>query len=114
MSRVAIGFALGVAAAAVAGAIAWQTTYSREARIEAAYESCMVRFGGKSGPGKDADVPAQGDRAGGAAESVGKAMQDLAKGVTASMSGAVCGALREACRTDFEGVVCQNALAGFR
>jgi hypothetical protein len=30
------------------------------------------------------------------------------------MSEAVCGALRDACRADFDGVVCRNAIAGFR
>ena len=41
-------------------------------------------------------------------------MTDLVRGVTSGMSGAVCGALRDACRADFDGVVCRNAIAGFR
>jgi hypothetical protein len=48
------------------------------------------------------------------ADSLGKAMQDLVRGVTAGMSGSVCGAVRDACRSDFDGAVCQNALAGFK
>ena len=114
MSRVAIGFALGVATVAIVAAIVWQTTYSREARIEAAYESCIRQFGGKPEGPKGSAGSAPNDRAAGMAESLGKAMQDLVKGVTAGMSSAVCGAVREACRSDFEGAVCQNALAGFQ
>ena len=88
--------------------------FSREARIDAAYESCIRQFGGKpEGPKGSAGSPPNG-RANGMAESLGKAMQDLVKGVTAGMSSAVCGAVREACRSDFEGAVCQNALAGFQ
>jgi hypothetical protein len=43
-----------------------------------------------------------------------RTMQDLVKGVTAGMTGAVCGAVRDACNADFDGAVCQNALAGFK
>ena len=95
---------------AIVGWLVWQKEYSREARIERAYASCMKQFGGA-----DAKTPAKAPPADATlAESLGKAMQDLVKGVTAGMSGAVCGALRDACRADFEGAVCQNALSGFK
>ena len=109
---------IGVAAAALAAvaAIVWQANYSREARIERAYESCIRQFGGAPPASKAGAAPATSpnDPGAGLAESLGKARQDLVKGVTAGMSGAVCGAVREACRSDFDGAVCQNALAGFR
>ena len=104
-----------VAVAAVVAVIAWivwQHEYSREARIERAYASCMKQFGGAPDPKAAKAPPPPADAT--LAESLGKAMQDLVKGVTAGMSGAVCGAVRDACRADFDGAVCQNGLAGFK
>ncbi len=104
-----------VAAAAIAGAIVWQTRYSREAQIERAYEACIRQFGGpapRQASAGTANASATGDGAP-LGESIGKAMEDLVRGVTAGMSGAVCGAVREACRADFDGAVCRNARAGF-
>lgn len=102
-----------VAVIAIAAALAWQRAYSHEARIERAYASCMKQFGGAAPErGAPASPPAAQDPA--LADSLGRAMQDLVKGVTAGMSGAVCGAVRDACHADFEGAVCQNALAGFK
>ena len=107
---------LAVVAAGVAGAFVWQTQFSREAQIERAYESCLRQFGGnavrQATPGRTETVAAGSGPT--LTDSLGKAMEDLVRGVTAGMSGAVCGAVREACKTDFEGAVCRNALAGFR
>lgn len=114
MSRIAFGFAIVVAVVAVVGAIVWQAKYSREARVEAAYESCIRQFGGRHDAPKGSAASEPNGPATVTADSLGKSMQDLVKGVTAGMSGAVCGAVREACRADFEGAVCQNALAGFQ
>ncbi len=107
---------LAVVAAGVAGAIVWQTRFSREAQIERAYESCLRQFGGNA---LRQDTPGRTEtHAAGSgptlSDSLGKAMEDLVRGVTAGMSGAVCGAVREACKADFDGAVCRNALAGFR
>lgn len=93
---------------AIAAAVVWQRHYSAEARIAHAYDACMKRFGGNAAPAPA--LPADAT----AADSLGKAMQDLVRGVTAGMSGAVCSGLRDACRADFDGMVCQNALAGFK
>jgi hypothetical protein len=106
---------LVVVVVAIVAAIVWERGYSREARIEHAYASCMKQFGGAA-PQRPAAAASGAPAASEAtlAESLGKAMQDLVKGVTAGMSGAVCGAVREACQADFDGAVCQNALAGFK
>ena len=112
-SRVALRIALAVVAAAIVAAIVWQTNYSRDARIERAYESCIRQFGGSAPAQRPGVAPSRGGSDPTLGESIGNAMQDLVKGVTAGMSGAVCGAVREACRADFDGAVCQNALAGF-
>ncbi|MCC6379556.1 MAG: hypothetical protein IT519_12150 [Burkholderiales bacterium] len=108
--RVVVAVLVG---AAIVAAIAWQRLYSQEAQIERAYEACMTRFGGGKEGAKAATPPESGSQASGA-DALGKAMQDLVRGVTAGMSEAVCGALRDACRADFDGVVCRNAIAGFR
>ena len=103
---------LAVAAVvAIVAWLVWDREFSREARIERAYASCMKQFGGTPEANAPAGAPAPPTTL---ADSLGKAMQDLVKGVTAGMSAAVCGGVRDACRTDFEGAVCQNALAGFR
>jgi hypothetical protein len=96
---------------AILVAVVWQRELSPEARIARAYDVCMKRFGGKADARAPAAAPAPVDPV--LADSLGKAMQDLVRGVTAGMSGAVCGAVRDACRADFDGAVCQNALAGF-
>ena len=102
--------AVAIVVAVVAG-IVWQREYSQDARIARAYDACMKQFGGavdKSPPAAPAAVDPT------LADSVGKAMQDLVRGVTAGMTGAVCGGVRDACRADFDGAVCRNALAGFK
>ena len=94
---------------AVVAGIVWQRGYSQEARIAHAYDACIKRFGGKaSAPAAPAPVDPT------LADALGKAMQDLVRGVTAGISDAVCGQVRDACRADFDGAVCQNALAGFK
>jgi hypothetical protein len=105
------------AAIAIAAAIGWQREYSREARIERAYASCMRQFGGaapsRAAPARPVGSPGANAPDPRFADSLDQAMQDLVKGVTAGMSGAVCGAVRDACQADFDGAVCRNALAGF-
>jgi hypothetical protein len=98
------------AVVAIVGFLVWQREFSREARIERAYAACMKQFGGTPEAKAPPSVPPDATFA----ESLGKAMQDLVKGVTSGMSAAVCGGLRDACRADFDGAVCQNALAGFK
>ena len=101
---------------AIIAAVFWQRGYSREARVERAYASCMKQFGGAAPerpPSSAPGPPAASAPAPAPADPLGQAMRDLVKGVTAGMSGAVCGAVRDACQADFDGAVCQNALAGF-
>ena len=102
---------VAVVVAVVAG-IVWQREYSQEALIERAYASCMKQFSGAADKPPPTPSPTPVDPT--LAESLGKTMQDLVRGVTAGMSGAVCGAVRDACRADFDGAVCQNAIAGFK
>jgi len=99
-----------VAGSAIVAALAWQHYHSRDAQIERAYEACMARFGAS----KSAPAAVDPGTTPSAADALGQAMQDLVRGVTSGMSGAVCGAVRDACRADFDGVVCRNAIAGFR
>jgi hypothetical protein len=103
-----------VVVVAIVAAILWQREYSREARIEHAYASCMKQFGGTVAPATATAPKAPDTPDPTLAESMSRTMQDLVKGVTAGMTGAVCGAVRDACNADFDGVVCQNALAGFK
>jgi hypothetical protein len=101
---------VAIVVAVVAG-IVWQREYSKEARIAHAYDACMKQFGGTADK-PPAAAPAAVDPT--LADSLGKAMQDLVRGVTAGMSVSVCGTVRDACHADFDGAVCQNALAGFK
>jgi hypothetical protein len=104
-------------AAAIVAVVAWfvwDREFSREARIERAYASCMRQFGESAAPKAAAPAASPAVPPGTLADSLGQAMQDLVKGVTAGMSAAVCGGVRDACRSDFDGAVCRNALAGFR
>ena len=102
---------VAIVVAVVAG-IVWQREYSQEARIAHAYDSCMKQFGGTADKQPPAAAPAAVDPT--LADSLGKAMQDLVRGVTAGMSVSVCGTVRDACHADFDGAVCQNAIAGFK
>ena len=97
--------------AGILGYLVWDREFSRDAQIERAYASCMKQFGGNPDAKAAAPAPPPGTTF---ADSLGKAMQDLVKGVTSGMSAAVCGGVRDACRADFEGAVCRNALAGFK
>lgn len=109
--RIAIAVVIG---AAIAAAIVWHRYYSQEAEIQRAYEACMAQFGGAKETPKGSAATTKPGEPPTAADALGKAMQDLVRGVTAGMSGAVCGAVRDACHADFDGVVCRNAIAGFR
>ena len=102
---------VAIVVAVVAG-IVWQREYSQDARIAHAYDACMKQFGGTADKQPPAAAPAKVDPT--LADSLGKAMQDLVRGVTAGMSVSVCGTVRDACHADFDGAVCQNALAGFK
>lgn len=103
-----------MAIVAIVAAIAWGRYTSREAKIERAYEACMAQLGASTSAPAAATPPSAAAPSTSAADALGKAMGDLVRGVTAGMSGAVCGAVRDACHADFDGVVCRNAIAGFR
>jgi hypothetical protein len=108
-----------VIALLVAGLLVWNRLYSRSARIEAAYKACMKQIGAadeqtKAAIDKEAATRKSGGPAAamvdGLAKGVGQAMSSMVQGV----GSAICGAMRDTCRQDFDGRLCRAALAQYR
>jgi len=97
---------------AVVGWLVWERHFSRDARIESAHRACMSAFGGNADAGDGAKAPpAKGnDAAAAIAQGVADALTSMRQGV----GGAMCGAVRDACTRDFDGSICQAALARYR
>jgi hypothetical protein len=103
---------LVVIVVAVVGWLVWERHFSRDARIDAAYRNCMKAFGGEAGTsGGVTAPPAKGDDP---AAAIAKGMSDAMTSVLQGVGGAMCGAVRDACRRDFDGSICQAALARYR
>jgi hypothetical protein len=103
-----------VLAIAGAGYWIWERFFSHGAQIDAMHQACLTEFSA----GKDrvkseidrgaASVP-RNDPAAGIVRDIsaglGKAIDEFA----GSVGGVACGALRDACRLDFDGQVCRKA-----
>ena len=99
---------LGAAAlVAGGGAWLWQKFYSHKAQVEALHVACLAEFAESAAKMKAGTDPgaASSGVVKGLSESLGKALE----GVSGGMGDAVCGALRDACRDDFEGRICVAA-----
>jgi hypothetical protein len=97
---------------AVVGWLVWERHFSRDARIDTAYRTCMKSFGGEADANGSAKAPpAKGDDP---AAAIAKGMSDAMTSVLQGVGGAMCGAVRDACRRDFDGSICQAALARYR
>jgi hypothetical protein len=104
---------LVVVIVAVLGYLIWERHFSRDARIESAFNACMKELGASAEKDKrDTSAPAQkgSDPATSIAKGVGDALTSMLQG----MGGAMCGALKETCTKDFEGQICQAALKRYQ
>ncbi len=99
-----------VAIVAVLGYIVWDSYFARSNRIEAAYAACMKELGpsgevGKAGTGTGRiDGPAP----------IVQGMRDALSSLVQGAAGTVCGAMRDKCTNDYDGLVCQTALKRYK
>lgn len=105
--------ALAVVGVALVAVVLWRQFMSRDARIERAYEACMASFASAAPATASPQLPPS-DATAAFAQSLGKAMTELVAGMTAGVSGTLCGALRDQCRANFDGAVCRAGLERFR
>jgi len=92
--------------------LVWERHFSRDARIESAYRACMKELGAEEkGNGAAKAPPAAGDDA---AAAIAKGVTDALTSLKQGVGGAMCGAVRDACVRDFDGSICQAALARYR
>jgi hypothetical protein len=95
-----------------AGFWAWQRFLSRDAQIAAMHEACLSEFADAAARAKAGLAP--GTDASSIARSLGGGLARLIEGASGNVGGAVCDAARDACRADFEGVICTAARDRFR
>jgi hypothetical protein len=105
-----------VAVILLAGGLVWHKLFSKEARIEAAYQACMRQVGATAesvriGPPPQAAPPAKAESAAaGIVQGVDQIMQASIHGV----GGAMCGTIRSSCGENFQGDFCQTALRQYK
>lgn len=96
-----------------AGATVWWFVTANERRVDAAYASCMKDIGSqadKAAADFAARQPAADPKAVAEAKGIGDAVTSMMQGI----GGAICGAVRDTCRRDFDGSACQAALSRFK
>jgi hypothetical protein len=104
-----------VAVILLAGGLVWHKLFSKDARIEAAYQACMRQVGATAesvriGP-PQATPPARAESAtAGIVQGVDQVMQTSIQGV----GGAMCGTIRSSCGDNFQGDFCQTALRQYK
>jgi hypothetical protein len=102
--------ALIVAIVVALGWLVWERHFSRDARIDRMHAACMREFGAvaeESTRAPDALAGKDGNPAAAIAKGATDALTSLRQGV----GSAVCGMARDACTRDYDGQVCQAALA---
>lgn len=89
----------------IAGAGFWylETFMSRDAQIDSMHRGCVAEFVEMTAKLKP------GDPATGLLKGLSERFGRLLDGVSGNMSDTVCGALRDACREDFDGGICTAA-----
>lgn len=105
--RSAALLALGVLAVG-AGYWLWQEMLSRDAQIDTLHRACVAEF---------ADFAARmkpGTSGSGMLKGLSESFGRMVDGVSGSMSDAVCAAVRDACREDFNGRICTAARERYR
>ncbi|MEP7182175.1 MAG: hypothetical protein ABI886_08315 [Betaproteobacteria bacterium] len=103
----------------LAGFLVWQKLFSPTARIERAYLTCM-KEAEVAGDRRKSDLAAKAptakmnDPAGAVTNAMTQGTGQAMQAMVQSLSGAMCGALRASCRSNFNGGACQGALARYK
>jgi hypothetical protein len=95
----------------------WDHYFSHGARIERAYAACVTKLNAgmnEATAGINANIPSGNDPSAALAKGMGDAMTSMVQGMTSAMGGATCGLMRDACKQDFDGPICQAALNSSR
>ena len=100
-------------AAAIVGVsyFLWSHYFSRSARIERAYVVCIDKFNTGINQARPS-IPGRSDPSAALARGMGDVTTSMVQGMTSAMGGAMCGMIKDTCRQDFNGPVCQAALGG--
>jgi hypothetical protein len=91
--------------------LVWEHYFSRAAQIERAYTACVSQFdaGMNKGTADNTKVPSGNDPSATLAKGMADAMTSMVQGMAGAMGGAMCGSIRDACKQDFDGPICQAA-----
>jgi hypothetical protein len=95
-----------------AGLWLWQQTFSRDAQIDALHRACMAEFAEVAAKMKAGVQP--GETSSGIAKGLSESFGKLLEGMSGGVSDAVCAAVRDACRDDFDGRICTAARDRYR
>ena len=101
--------ALGAALAGL-GFFAWQQLFSREAELRAIHAACLKEVAdanAKLKGGIERGTP-------GVAKEVGEGVTRWLDGAVGSMSESLCGTVRDACASNFDGRICTAARERYR
>jgi hypothetical protein len=101
--------ALIVLIVVVLGWLVWERHFSRDARIDRMHTACLREFGATAEDSTSAPDARAGKDGGPAAIARGAA--DALTSLRQGVGSAVCGMAKDACRRDYDGQVCQSALA---
>ena len=103
-----------IVSVAVVGYLIWNHYFSRGARIERTYAACVSKVNAgmnETTAGINSNIAGGGnDPSAALAKSMGDAMTSMVQGMAGAMGGATCGLIKETCRQDFDGPICQAAL----
>lgn len=98
---------------AVLGYLVWERHFSRDARIESAFNACMKELGASTESAKP-DTGTSTQKGTDPAASIAKGVGDALTSMLQGMGGAMCGALKDTCTRDFDGPICQSALKRYQ
>ena len=100
---------LAIAMLVIVGYAVWDRNFSRSAKIESAYNTCMKHFSAATDKAK-ADASNQQPKGDDAAAALAKGMGDAMTSMVQGFGGALCGTIKDSCKQDFDGPICQAAL----
>jgi len=94
----------------VLGYFGWNRYFSRDAKIERAYQACVDKINAGMDKAK-ADMAAQSSSSNNPGDALAKGMADaMVTALQQGMTGPMCGMIKGACKEDFNGPFCQAAL----
>src|SRR5438046_813009 len=102
-----------VAAVAAASYFVWNHYFSRAAKIERAYAACVSKMEAGMSQAK-ADLASKVPSGSDPSSAIAKGMTDAMASMMQGMGGAMCSMIKDTCKQDFNGPVCQAAISGSR